>query len=250
MERNHILWTEKFPRTNKYDPDWIIDNSMGPNALWLTEWLCQAIDLKPGMRVLGLGCGKGISSIFLAREYGLQVWAFDLWIKATENYKRVKEWGLEKMIFPIHGDARNMPFAEGFFDAIISVDSYIYFGTDDLYLNYLQNFIVPRGIIAVALPGLMKEFEDGVPEHLKDFWGQDCWNWHTCDWWKKLWDRTGLVNFLTADILPDGCSMYARWKQAQDEAGKNPWPKDTEILKRDAGEYVGFIRLVAEKRCV
>ena len=242
------LFTEQFPRSNHYDPDWIIDHSMGINALWLTEWLCQAVDLKPGMRVLDLGSGKAISSIFLAKEYGVQVWSYDLWIPASENYKRIQEWGLEDRIFPIHGDARHLPFAEGFFDAILSVDSYIYFGTDDLYLNYLQGFAAPGGILAAAHPGLMKEFENGVPAHLTEFWGQDCWSWHICSWWKKLWEKTGLVSLLTADTLPGGCDLYARWKQAQDEAGKNPWPKDTEILKRDAGEYVGFIRLAAQKK--
>lgn len=47
--------------------------------------------------------------------------------------------------------------------------------------------------------------------------------------------------------LPEGCLTYVKWKEAQDEAGKNPWPQDTAILKRDAGEYVGFIKLVAGK---
>lgn len=32
-------------------------------------------------------------------------------------------------------DARSLPFANEFFDAIVSHDSYVYFGTDDLYLS-------------------------------------------------------------------------------------------------------------------
>ncbi|NLB79163.1 MAG: SAM-dependent methyltransferase, partial [Clostridiaceae bacterium] len=54
---------------------WIFSNSMGPNPIWLTEYLVQPFDLKPGMRVLDLGCGKGITSVFLAREFGVQVYA-------------------------------------------------------------------------------------------------------------------------------------------------------------------------------
>ena len=245
---NNILFDERFPLSNKYDPDWILDNSMGINALWLTEWLCEAIDLKPGMKVLDLGCGKAISSIFLAKEFGVEVWAYDLWIEATDNWNRIRQQGLGDRIYPIHGDARDMPFAEWFFDAIICVDSYIYFGTDDLYLNYMQKILTPGGILGIVLPGLMKDFEDGVPEHLKDFWGQDCWSWHTIDWWKKLWDRTGLVDIKAADTMPEGCMLYVKWKEAQDKAGKNPWPQDTAILKKDAGEYVGFIRLAANKK--
>ena len=78
---------------------------MGPNVLWLTEWLCEKMELKPGMRVLDMGCGKALSSIFLAKEYGAQVWANDLWIPAAENWQRIKEAGLENQIFPVHAEA-------------------------------------------------------------------------------------------------------------------------------------------------
>ncbi|SHH23294.1 SAM-dependent methyltransferase [Thermosipho atlanticus] len=247
MKKTDILYHKDFPLSNKYDSKWILDNSMGPNVLWLTEWLCEKVELKPGMKVLDLGCGKAISSIFLAKEFNVKVWAYDLWIDPTENWNRVKEKGVEDKVFPIRGDARNMPFAEKFFDAIICIDSYIYFGTDDLYLNYLQKFVRPGGIIGIVVPGLMKEFEKDIPEHLKDFWGQDCWSWHTVDWWKKLWDRTGLVEIKVADTLSNGCNLYIKWKEAQDTIGKNPWPDDLIALRKDAGEYVGFIRLVANK---
>jgi cyclopropane fatty-acyl-phospholipid synthase-like methyltransferase len=63
-----ILGNEQFPRSNSYDPKWIIDNQMGLNPLWLTEWVCEKITLEPGMRVVDLGCGKGLSSIFLVKE--------------------------------------------------------------------------------------------------------------------------------------------------------------------------------------
>lgn len=79
------MYSERFPLPNKYDPNWVLDNSMEINALWLTEWLCKTIDLKPHMQVLDLGCGKAVSSVFLAKEFGVQVWAYDLWIKATDN---------------------------------------------------------------------------------------------------------------------------------------------------------------------
>ncbi len=79
------LAVPQFTRSSKYDPEWFMENQMGPNVLCLTEALCEVMDLKPGMRVLDMGCGKAMSSIFLAKEYGVQVWATDLWIKPTEN---------------------------------------------------------------------------------------------------------------------------------------------------------------------
>jgi cyclopropane fatty-acyl-phospholipid synthase-like methyltransferase len=99
------------------------------------------------MRVLDLGCGKCLSSIFLAKEYGVEVWAADLWIKPTEKFGRICQAGIAKQVFPIYADDRSLPFAEDFFDAIICTDAYIYFGTDDLYLDYLQHFVKPGGRI-------------------------------------------------------------------------------------------------------
>ena len=67
------------------------------------------MDLRPGMRVLDLGCGRAISSIFLAREFSVQVWATDLWINATENLLRIRDAGLNHQVFPLHSDARRFP---------------------------------------------------------------------------------------------------------------------------------------------
>src|SRR6201988_3787896 len=126
----------EFPLSSNYNPEWIISGvSGGANPLWLTEWLCEALDLRPGMRVLDLGCGRAMSSIFLRREFGVQVWATDLWFSASENLPRIRDAGVEDGFFPIHADARSLPFAAGFFDAVVSVDSFPYYGTDDLYLN-------------------------------------------------------------------------------------------------------------------
>lgn len=70
-----LLGLENLPRSAAYDPQWILVNQMGPNPLWLAEWLAQAMDLKPGMHILDLGCGRGLSSIFFAREFGVEVWS-------------------------------------------------------------------------------------------------------------------------------------------------------------------------------
>jgi hypothetical protein len=53
--------------------------------------------------------GKGLSNIFLAKEYGLRVWAADLWIKPTENFARIRQAGVENLVYPIHTDARSLP---------------------------------------------------------------------------------------------------------------------------------------------
>jgi len=86
------LVCERFPRSSKYHPDWVIAGaSSGANALWLTEWLAEALDLRSGMRVLDLGCGLAMSSIFMRREFDVQVWATDLWFSAANNLQRIRD---------------------------------------------------------------------------------------------------------------------------------------------------------------
>lgn len=243
-----LLTRAEFPRASKYDARWVLENQMGLNALWLTEWLCQGMNLRSGMRVLDLGCGRALSSVFLAREYDLQVWATDLWIPATDNLQRIDGAGLSKQVFPIHADARALPYAEVFFDAIVCVDAYIYFGTDDLYLDYLLKFVKPGGQIGIVVPGFMQEIEGHLPQHLLPFWAQECWTWHTARWWQWLWSRTGMVDVQTVDTLPDGWKMWLQWKRARLAAGdRSPGlESDIQVLEADGGQYMGFIRMIAQ----
>ena len=67
---------------------------MGPNAWLVAEELTAGLSLKKGMRVLYLGCGRGLTSVFLAEKFGVQVFAVDLWTSATENYDRFKQAGV------------------------------------------------------------------------------------------------------------------------------------------------------------
>ncbi len=188
--------------------------SGGANVLWLTEWLTTALDLRPGMRVLDLGCGRATSSIFLRREFGVQAWAVDLWFSASENIQRIRDAGVEDGVFPLHADARSLPFAEKFFDAIVCVDSFFYFGTDDLYLNYLAHFVKPGGQVAVAGAGLVREFAGPVPDHLRDFWTQDLWALHSAPWLRRHWERTGIVDVELAEDMPDGWRFWLDWQRA------------------------------------
>ena len=255
MDRSHALFSDDFPLLSKYDPDWILGNQMGPNVLWLTEWLCQRMELKPGMRVLDMGCGKALSSVFLAREFGVQVWANDLWIKPTENWARIREARLQDRVFPIRAEAHSLPYAEGFFDGIVSVDSYNYFGTDDLYLGYFVKLVKAGGQIGIVVPGLTREFHGPVPEHLVRlqasggvFWGQECWSIHTAEWWRHLWERTGLVEIEVAEAMPDGWALWLQWERAVDAAGGKQFPSDIEVLEADGGRYLGFVRMVARRK--
>ncbi len=243
-----LLTSDDFPRSASYDPQWMLENGMGPNAVWLAEALSQAMDFQPGMRVMDLGCGRAISSIFLAREFHLQVWATDLWISASDNWQRICAAGLQDRVFPIHAEAHTLPFANGFFDALVSFDAYHYFGTDDLYLGYSSQFVRPGGYIAIVVPGLHHELTDGLPAHLASQWPWDWWSFHSPSWWRDHWERTGLVDVEVADSIPDGWKHWLRWMEVSPEQGLPSSQPEIDILRLDAGRNLGFTRLIARKK--
>jgi SAM-dependent methyltransferase len=245
MPRDDRLLSGRFPRATRYHPDWVLTHaSGGANALWLTEWLAEAVDLRPGMRVLDLGCGRASTSIFLHREFDVQVWATDLWFSAAENIQRIRDAGVRDGVFPLHADARSLPFAPDFFDAIVSIDAFPYFGTDALYLNYLAQFVKDRGQIGIAGAGLAREIDGELPEHLRAWWTQDLWALHSAAWLRRHWERTGIVSIDLADTMPDGWKLWLEWMRAvaPDNAA------EIAALEADAGRYLGYVRVVGRRR--
>jgi SAM-dependent methyltransferase len=239
------LVSPRFPRASRYHPDWVRSSvSGGANSLWLTEWLTEAMDLRPGMRVLDLGCGRGASSIFLHQEFDLQVWATDLWFSPDERAQRIRDARAEDAVFPIHADARALPFAAGFFDAAVSIDSFVYYGTDDLYLNYLARFIKPDGQVGIAGAGLTQEFDGPPPSHLAAWWEPSMACLHSADWWRRHWQRSGIAHVEVADTLPEGWRHWLAWQHAVAPDNR----VEIDALAADQGRYLGYVRAVARRR--
>ena len=240
------LITDRFPRASRYHPEWLLAGVSGAaNPLWMTEWLCTVLNLRPGIRVLDLGCGRALSSIFLRREFGVQVWATDLWFNASESLQRIRDAGVEDGVFPIHADARSLPFAAGFFDAVVSIDSFIYYGTDDMYLDYLARFIKPGGSLGIAGAGLMSEMEGPVPTHLREWWTADRpWYLHSAAWWRRHWDRTHIMDIEVADTLSEGWQLWLDWLRLIAPGNAT----EIRALEADAGSHLGYVRVVGRRR--
>ncbi|MGI5170573.1 SAM-dependent methyltransferase [Spirillospora sp. CA-253888] len=245
MTTQHSPQGERFPRTARYHQDWIRSSvSGGANSLWLAEWLAEAMDLRPGMRILDLGCGRGASSVFLHREFGVQVWATDLWFSADERLARIRDAGAEDAVFPIHADARALPFAAGFFDAVVSIDSFVYYGTDDLYLSHLARFVRPGGQIGIAGAGLVQEIDGPVPGHLRAWWEPGMACLHSAAWWRWHWERSAVVRVEAADTMPDGWEHWLEWQHAVAPDNR----VEIDALTADRGRHLGYVRAVARRR--
>jgi cyclopropane fatty-acyl-phospholipid synthase-like methyltransferase len=237
-----------FPLTAKYDPQWVRENALGENALCQVESLARRLPLRAGMRVLDLGCGKATSSIFLAREFGIQAWAVDGTTSPTENLKRAVDLQCEASVFPLRVDAHSLPFAKEFFDAVIAIDSFLYFGTDDRYLDYLIQFVKPGGFIGVVDIAFTRELRsiEEAPGYLRPQYAKH-WSYvHSVQWWKQHWEKTALVDVQCAELLPESDELLRDYVR-----GRPPEQDEDSIMRavpRDHDGLISLFCLVARKR--
>lgn len=179
----------KYEKTLKYNTDLINQKIMGPNPLKLEEELMKGNKIKEGSIVMDLGSGQGITSIFLAKEYGFKVYATDLWSDAEENRKFFTEMGLtDNQIIPVKADATDLKYEKEFFDAVVSTDSYNYFGRDEKYLDEkLLPFVKKGGYIYIAIPGMKKDCHDNIHKELLLSWTPEQLDYiHDIEYWKNI----------------------------------------------------------------
>jgi SAM-dependent methyltransferase len=247
-----LVRPDRYPLSSKYDPAWLVGLDMGPNPLWLLENVAEDLDLRPGMRVLDLGCGKGATSVFLAREYGVRVVAADWWISPQESAAVFAEAGVGDRVQAIRSEAHVLPFAPESFDAIVSLDAFEYFGTDDGYLPYLVKFLCPGGQLGMATPGMTREVRDlgAIPDHIKKVVGWEAIAWHTAEWWRFQWEITEMVTVTSARLQEDGWQDWLLWTRAKAEHRPDV-PEvhagTLEMLLEDDGEFLTFALVTARK---
>jgi SAM-dependent methyltransferase len=236
-------------RHTTYDINWILANQMGLNPLLLTEWNLQNVPVAPDWNVCDIACGRALSSIFIAREWGCRTWAVDAGIDPSGNWARVKEAGVEALVTPLKANARDLPLPREFFDLIICTDAFIYFGTDDLYIPYVAKYLKPAGYLAFTVPGYPNEEPERLPDHLRPFWADECWPWHTREWWVKHVERSEYFKVTEAEVLENGIDVWIDWKKLRREKGDMNKSIDTdlEVMRADKGRYLGFIKTVAQR---
>ena len=232
-----------YPLSSKYDPHWIINNQMGSHCLWLTESLTKSMNLKPSMRILDLGCGKALSSIFLAKEFNVEIWAFDLWIAANDNWQRIKEAGVQNLVFPVQGNALEMPFANEFFDTVISINSIWSYGMDENFVDtHLARVVKPGGQICIVIPGFFNELTE-APEYLKPYWHPDFDSYHSPAWWRNLWEKAKSIDINIIDAFEnnEGAKIWRDFIWILD-------PDESKGIEVDNSRNITFLRLLATKK--
>jgi hypothetical protein len=91
---------------------------------------------------------------------------------------------------------------------------------------------------------LRREF--GVQVWATDLWFSAANNLqflHSAAWWKRHWERTGILSIDVADTLPDGWRLWRDWQAvvAPDNA------VEIQAVEADRGTYLGYVRLAGRR---
>ena len=234
---------------DKYKMYFTKEYLMGPNSFrLLDELIRRSPEDAKYERTLDLGCGFALTSLFIANETSTQsVVALDLWVTASENYARIKANHLEDKIIPIHGDALAMPFAREYFDAIISVDSYHYFGCKKgIFAEKILPFVKKDGYVMIAIPGL-KQYPEGEVKELFTTWaeGDDAELFQTAAWWELLLkEECGDLCDITVKEAECFDAAWKEWFESGHEFGI----RDKEFLDKGLDQILNFVLIYVKRR--
>ncbi len=233
--------------SQKYSTPELMTKIMGPNPVKLEEELLSECKIPERSIVCDLGSGQGLTSVFLAKEYGFKVYAADLWSEPENNRKFFRSMGLgDEQIIPVKADAADLPFDKEFFDAVISTDSYNYFGRDAEYLDSsLLPFVKKGGYIYIAIPGMKKDCHDNIPPELLMSWTPEQLDYiHDAEYWTNIVSKCKGAEVVCVSEMESNDEVWADWLMQDNEYAKG----DRRAIEAGGGEYLNFIKIILVKR--
>lgn len=236
-----------YPLSEKYMTADLMAKIMGPNPVKLEEELLTNHLIPKGATVCDLGSGQGLTSVFLVKEYGFTVYAADLWSDPRENRRFFDTMGLsEDEIVPVKADAENLPFEKAFFDAVVSTDSYNYFGRDPDYLDHkLLPFIKPGGYLYITVPGMKEDCHDDLPPELLLSWTPEQLDYlHDVPYWKNIVGACKGAEVLGVSEMESNAEVWADWLKQENEYAVG----DRKAMEAGGGKYLNFIKIVLRKK--
>ncbi|MBV7271829.1 methyltransferase domain-containing protein [Clostridiaceae bacterium UIB06] len=231
----------------KYNTPELQTKIMGPNPIKLGEELLLDHKIPNGAVICDLGSGQGLTSVFLAKEYGFTVYATDLWSDLEENRKFFEQMGVShEQVIPIKADATDLPFEKEFFDAVVSIDSYNFFGCNPKYLDeMLLPFVKKGGYIYITIPGMKKDCHENLPKELLLSWTPEQLDYmHDINYWLNMVNKSDDADVVSVREMESNDEVWADWLKQDNEYAIG----DRKAMEAGGGKYLNFIAIILRKK--
>lgn len=229
-----------------YRPYFTKEYLMGPNSLRVLRELLERNPkpLGPECRILDLGCGTGLTSFALCRETGAWVLANDLWIPGEDNAARFTAWGVGDKVTPVHENAVDLHFEKESFDAIVSIDSYHYFGGEQgFFREKLLPFLKPGGVALFGVPGIREEYDEQTEELLTPWLGGEAYMFRSVRQWRGILGESPEIATLEVSELDCVETAWKDWLATDNAYAKG----DAQFWETVIRPYTTFVGMVIRK---
>ena len=151
-----------------------------------------------------------------------------------------------EQIIPVKADATDLPFEKEFFDAVVTTDSYNYFGRDEEYLDSkLLPFVKSGGYIYIAVPGMKKDCHDNLPPELLLSWTPEQLDYlHDVNYWRKIVSKCRGADVISVCEMESNEEVWSDWIKQENEYAVG----DRRAIEAGGCKYLNFIKIVLKKR--
>ncbi|XP_042902530.2 uncharacterized protein [Parasteatoda tepidariorum] len=213
-----FLDNKQYSRNGVRRYEWIFGKTfLSTGGMTTTKKYVSLLDLKPGQKVLDVGCGIGGHSFYMAEKHGVEVLGVDLSVNmmtvATE-YLSEKPQLADKVKFVICDVTRSI-YDDNAFDTIYSRDTLLHIpNKDELFTNFLK-WLKPGGkILFTDYSRSEKEISPNFEAYIKD----RGYNLLTTNQYKELLEKCGFINIRSEDATDEFLSaLLAELNKLRDE---------------------------------
>ena len=141
----------------------VLDNTLHPGGLKLTERLAEVTLFKPGLKILEIGCGRGITAIFLARNYGCSVTGIDTSPALISSARdRAECEGMVGKTSFVIADAQELPILSHSFDVVVCECSLSLIPDKERAVNEIRRVLKSGGKLTIT--DLINRVDEGESE--------------------------------------------------------------------------------------